>query len=129
VDTAEGPAQESGAASWGIRSLREPAGFTGACPLPLPFQQIILQLNKLQPHRSQSLLARQRSLLGQKASGGKDHRLTAGRGSVFVATKMAHRSLSTNPVFLMGNIRTQRAIRGTDQHYKVGACSFRGICG
>jgi hypothetical protein len=33
----------------------------------------------------------------------KDHRLPTARGSVFVATKMAHRSLSRNSAFLLGN--------------------------
>jgi hypothetical protein len=101
VDTAEGPAQESGAASWGIRSLRHPTGFNAACCFPLPSQQIILRAFRPNPHRGQSLLAHHPSTQGQKAYGGKDHRLTTGCGSVFVATKMAHRSLSTNHLFLL----------------------------
>jgi len=126
VDMVERPAKESGAASWGIRSLREPTGFSAACFLLFPFHRIIFRLDKLHPHRSQPLLARQPSSHGHKANGGKNHRLTTGPGSVFVATKMPHRSLSTNHLFLRGEPEPHLAIRGTDQHYGVGACDSRG---
>jgi hypothetical protein len=49
VDTAEGPAQESGAASWSIRWLRDPTGFNATCCLLLPPQQIILRAYTLHP--------------------------------------------------------------------------------
>jgi hypothetical protein len=101
VDTVEGQAQESGAASGGIRSLREPTGFNAACCFPLPSQQIILRAFRPNPHRGQSLLAHHPSTQGQKAYGGKDYWRTTGRGSGFVATKMAHRSLPTNYLFLL----------------------------
>jgi hypothetical protein len=61
MDTAEGPAQESGAASWRIRSLREPTDFRVARSLLLPFQRIILRAYTFHPHRSQALHARQPS--------------------------------------------------------------------
>jgi hypothetical protein len=49
VDTAEGPAQEPGAASWDIRSLREPAGLVMACSLLL--QRIILPAYTFHPRQ------------------------------------------------------------------------------
>jgi hypothetical protein len=51
------------------------------------------------------------SVLGQKANRGQDHQLGTGRGSVFVATKLAHRSLSRNPASLVGNSEQRLAIR------------------
>jgi hypothetical protein len=100
VDTAEGQTQECGAASGGIRSLREPTGFCGACSLLLPSPQIIFRADEFHSH---PLLACKPSIHGQNGSRGKDHRLTTARGSGFLATKMAHRSLSTNHLFYWDN--------------------------
>jgi hypothetical protein len=102
VDTAGGPAQESGAASWGIRSLREPTGFCAACSLLLPFNGSFCEPTPSTLTAANLCWARHPSFLGQRANRDQDHWLTTGPGSVFVATKLAHRSLSTNPVVPVG---------------------------
>jgi hypothetical protein len=51
VGSAEGPAQESGAASWGIRSLRKPTGSNAARSRLLPVQRIILRAYVFHPRQ------------------------------------------------------------------------------
>lgn len=67
-------------------------------------------------------------LLRQKANGGRAPTAHDRSRINFLATKLAHRTLSTNPLFLWGESEPHLATRGADQHYGVGACSSRGIC-